>query len=430
MLLHGRQPSGYRELSPSRLSDYLAALPELQTALGGRPQLWRIEQVRNNDMNLVFMVDGPHGRLCVKQAVPSVRLGDRSLAVPLERTIYEEAAFSFYRRIVSDLVPRVLHYDSEQFLLVIERLDQHRPLRQGLIEGQRLEHLAERAGTFLAASLFATSDLGMAALEKRERLAFFCGNNEMRNLSEELIFIEPFTSGTLGSWLAPELDAEVLDLRGDADLKRAVAELHLKFLSEPQALLHGDLHTGSIMVSASDLKVIDPEFAGFGPMGFDIGLLLGDLLIAYFSQEGHARADAPRDGIESWLLGAAADTWTLFSDRFIGRWRGAAEGDALPPVLFDGPGGDEARRELKQAYMRRLFEDSLRFAGLEMVRRILGRRPVSDFTTIAERARRATSERKTLLLGRELIKSAQHVTDMAHVIEVARQIRAGAITHA
>ncbi len=48
---------------------------------------------------------------------------------------------------------------------------------------------------------------------------------------------------------------------------------------DAQALIHGDLHTGSIMVNEQDTKVIDPEFAFYGPMGFDVGTLLANLLL-------------------------------------------------------------------------------------------------------------------------------------------------------
>lgn len=430
VLLHGRPPSGYRELSPSRLASYLVNLPELTAVLGGRPQLWRIEQVSDNDMNLVFMVDGPEGRLCVKQALPSVRLGGRTVAVPLERTIFEEAALTLYRRIAPERMPRVLHYDSEQFILVVEQLVGYQNLRRALVAGRRFDHLAGQIGAFLADSLFATSDLGMPALEKRERLAFFCGNGELRHITEDLVFTEPFGATAAGTWLSPELDAEVRELRNDQDMKRAVAWLKLKFLAQPQALLHGDLHTGSLMVTESDVKVIDAEFASFGPIGFDIGMLLGNLLIAYFAQAGHARADDPREATEAWLLEVVQRIWSVFEERFLDLWRSGTKGDGVPAALFEGPGGVESRRIMERGFMRALLEDSLRFAGLVMVRRTVGVRPVIDLTTIPDRARRATAERRILLLARELIKDAQHVEDLAQVAEVAREIRAGNITHA
>lgn len=42
------------------------------------------------------------------------------------------------------------------------------------------------------------------------------------------------------------------------------------------------------MVTHDSTQVIDPEFAVYGPMGFDIGAYLGNLILAFFSQDGHA----------------------------------------------------------------------------------------------------------------------------------------------
>ena len=58
-------------------------------------------------------------------------------------------------------------------------------------------------------------------------------------------------------------------------MKLEVAKLKEGFLTHAQALIHGDLHTGSIMVTEEDTKVIDPEFAFYGPIGFDIGAVIG-----------------------------------------------------------------------------------------------------------------------------------------------------------
>ena len=59
--------------------------------------------------------------------------------------------------------------------------------------------------------------------------------------------------------------------------------------------MHGDLHTGSIMASQpdeygqADIRVIDPEFAFFGPMGFDIGLFIANLFLNAAAQHAHAK---------------------------------------------------------------------------------------------------------------------------------------------
>lgn len=48
------------------------------------------------------------------------------------------------------------------------------------------------------------------------------------------------------------------------------------------------------MVTSDSTQVIDPEFAFYGPMGFDIGALIGNLILAYFSQDGHANEQNDR----------------------------------------------------------------------------------------------------------------------------------------
>jgi len=48
------------------------------------------------------------------------------------------------------------------------------------------------------------------------------------------------------------------------------------------------------MVTQDSTQVIDPEFAFYGPMGFDIGAFLGNLILAFFAQDGHANEENDR----------------------------------------------------------------------------------------------------------------------------------------
>jgi len=40
------------------------------------------------------------------------------------------------------------------------------------------------------------------------------------------------------------------------------------------------------MVTPESTQVIDPEFAFYGPMGFDMGAFLGNLILAFYAQDG------------------------------------------------------------------------------------------------------------------------------------------------
>ena len=101
--------------------------------------------------------------------------------------------------------------------------------------------------------------------------------------------------------------------------------------------------------------MIDPEFAVMGPMGFDVGKLLGNLLLSHFSQRGHERAPGERDGYRRWILATVEEVWDRFSRRFVELWTAYPTGDGYPAPLFDGPEGRASLREAQAAYMRRLF---------------------------------------------------------------------------
>ena len=66
----------YRTLDIAAVPPLLASLGHIRERLGGRPADWRIREVGDGNLNLVFLVDGPSGSVCVKQALPYVRAAD------------------------------------------------------------------------------------------------------------------------------------------------------------------------------------------------------------------------------------------------------------------------------------------------------------------------------------------------------------------
>lgn len=414
---------GFQEMTPSRLVAYLAAIPEVLERLGSRRGLWKVREVGAGDPNRVLIVESPKGGVCAKQALPGTRLTDHEPPLPPERAAFEEAALTLEARFAPRRVPEIIHYDFEQFLIVTERLHPHVSLREGLKAGQRFPLLAEQIADFLARTLFFSSDLGMPKTEKRERVAYFCANLEPCLLREKETFTEPYIANEHVTWTSPQLDETVALIRRDHDLKRAIAALELKFMAEPQALLHGNLNTGSIMVTEHDTRVIDPAFATFGPMGFDLGELLAALLVAYFAHDGRDPSHDVDDEHPAWLLETIEQVWTGFAERFVRLWREEQAGDAFSRALFEGPDGREALERAQADYLRQVFVDGLRFAGAAMVRQTIGRGRAPELLEIGDVEQRARCERRVLFLARELIKDAHYVTDIAEVTSVARQVR-------
>ncbi len=302
-------------------------------------------------------------------------------------------------------------------------LKPHIILRKGLIRGTVYPKLADHMATFMAETLFATSDLGQPAADKKKHMALFCDNTELCRITEDLVFTDPWRVAEGNRWTSPQLDVTAASVRADGPWKRAAQEYKLKFLGETQALIHGDLHSGSIMVTDSETYAIDPEFAFYGPMGFDIGALLGNLYLAFFAQSGHEAKAGARDDYRDWILATAEEVWTLFDRRFRALWNTRHAGETFAPGLFAEGAGPAALKGAQDAYMRRLFVDSLGFAGCKMTRRILGLAHVEDLESIAHADLRAECEKRALKLARAFMVEGQGFADIRAASDAARALQ-------
>ena len=112
---------------------------------------------------------------------------------------------------------------------------------------------------------------------------------ELCKITEDVVLAEPYIEHEHNHW-HEDLDDLATEFRADARLRTEVADLRHTFMTSAQALLHGDLHTGSVMVGEREgapvVRVFDPEFSFVGPIGFDLGLYWANALVS----EQRARA--------------------------------------------------------------------------------------------------------------------------------------------
>jgi 5-methylthioribose kinase len=413
----------YRILHAADLREYLAGLPELTAALPGESCSWTITEVGDGNLNLVFIVKSARGGVAVKQALPYVRLVGESWPLPLSRAHYEYLALEKQAQIAPGLVPALLHHNDTLALTVMELLEPHIIMRKGLIAGTQYPRFVEDITTFMARTLFLSSDLAISAAAKKEGIAAFAGNHALCKITEDLIFTDPYREAEQNRWTSPYLDAIAADFRDDLDLHVAISRLKLRFMASPEALIHGDLHTGSIMVTESETRVIDPEFAFYGPMGFDIGAVLANLLMAYFASSGHERALGERRAFEAWVLDIVEGVWNEFSRKFLELWRTEAAGDAYPAGLFAGEKGGARLETERRAYMARLFSDAVGFAAAKIIRRIFGLAHNIDFEWIEDPRNRAICEARSLRLARAMMVDTGSFPTIGSVTKAARELR-------
>jgi 5-methylthioribose kinase len=161
----------YRILRDADLRDYFAPLPAVASQLGGSPAGWSIGEVGDGNLNLVFIVKGTKGGIAVKQALPYVRLVGESWPLPLSRSHYEYRALVHQAGLAPGLVPAVLHHNEALALVAMELLEPHIIMRKGLIAGICYPRFVEDITTFLARTLFLSSELAVPAAQKKEGIA-------------------------------------------------------------------------------------------------------------------------------------------------------------------------------------------------------------------------------------------------------------------
>jgi 5-methylthioribose kinase len=413
----------YRILLEPDLRAYLAALPAIGARLGGLPAAWSISEVGDGNLNLVFIVKGSERGVAVKQALPYVRLVGESWPLPLSRSHYEYLALTRQAELAPGLVPAVLHHDEALALVAMELLEPHLIMRKGLIAGTLYPRFVDDITTFMARTLFFTSDLACPAAEKKGGIAAFAGNHALCKITEDLIFTDPYREAEQNHWTSPWLDATAARFRDDIEAHVAISRLKLKFMGSPEALIHGDLHTGSIMVTETETRVIDPEFAFYGPMGFDIGAVLANLIMSYFASAGHERSPGERRAFETWMLQTIEAVWNEFVRKFLELWRNEAKGDGYPAALFAGEAGAARLETERQAYMERLFGDTVGFAAAKIIRRILGLAHNIDFEWIEDAKLRAVCEARSLRLARAMLVDTSSFETIGAVTKAARELR-------
>jgi 5-methylthioribose kinase len=414
--------SGYVALTPETVAQYLVGCDGIAARLGGSAPQWAVREVGDGNLNLVFIIEGPSGSVVLKQALPYLRLVGEGWPLPLSRSHFEHLALVEQAEWARPFIPALYHADPAMALNVMEYLASHIVLRKGLIRGIRYPAVGQHLGTFLARTLYFTSDLHLTAEAKKGRMARFLGNTALCRISEDLIFDEPYFAAPMNRHTQPQLDAAASALRRDAPLKLAVQEMKWCFQNCPEALIHGDLHTGSVMVTELDTRVIDPEFACYGPMGFDVGAIIGNLFMAYLAQAGQERLPGDRQSYRLYLLAQARTLWQTFQQSFAQLWRQGAAGPASggiyqPRLYVDAPG---LLQMAIDARLSAIWSQALGFAGCKIIRRIVGLAHVEDFEDIANRDLRAACEANALSLARDLLVNRGSYPGMDHVLEALK----------
>lgn len=327
-----------------------------------------VREVGDGNLNLVFIATDATGRsLVLKQSLPYVRMVGESWPLSQDRILAEARGYDAALAHSPSSIPTYHGLDRERRIIVLEDLSRWTVWRRALNDGRISPGAGATIGAHVARTSFGTSVFGRDGAEVKVAAADAI-NLELCKISEDLIFTQPYLDHPDNGW-NPAIDADVHALRIPVVLDE-IAELKHRFMTRAEALIHGDLHTGSIFVAdgaTPAAKVFDIEFSFYGPVGFDLGAVFGNILLA------QARAhvlDRPED-FRHWLDGIIGETWNAFESEFRALW----------PSRVD--------RSFTDGYLDRwlaeTWTDAVGFGAAKAIRRIVGLAKASDIESLPER---------------------------------------------
>lgn len=351
------------------------------------------KEIGDGNLNYVFRItDTETGNSVILKHSGRETRSRSGRVLDVDRNRIEAEILQLQDQLAPGYVPKVLGYDTKMCCCAMEDLKEYTIMRTGLMEYQIFPEFANHITNFLVDTLLPTSDVVMDHKTKKH-LAQKYTNPDLCSITEQLVYDDAVGNfsekNSVPALLKDFVETEIYH---DCTLRLEVSKLKFNFMEHSQALLHGDLHSGSIFVTQEKTRVFDPEFAFYGPMGYDIGNVIAHLIFGY----AHAEAtlnddDFRRKKFCQWIVDTVIDIVSGFREKF------AAKYEAL---VTDHLAKTEG---FCNYYLSNVMADAAGSAGLEIIRRIVGVAKVKDITAIPDEQRQTDVEKKLLLLGKRLI---------------------------
>ncbi|MDT2602367.1 S-methyl-5-thioribose kinase [Enterococcus hulanensis] len=360
-----------------------------------------VTEIGDGNINYVFRVvnEATQESLIIKQADVLLRSSGRPLAI--DRNRIEAEILRLQNDLAPQFVPEVYYYDQKMHALTMEDVSDYQNMRYELIDKKVFPNFSEEIAEYLSRTLLLTSDLVLDRGVKKQRVKEFI-NPEMCDISEDLVFTEPYDDYKQRNILTPGNERFVREnLYENEPLQAEVALLRNNFMNNAQSLLHGDLHTGSIFINPSGLKVIDPEFAFYGPAGYDIGNVLAHL---YFPMVKNLFDPSGDPAFHQWSKETIAAVYDQVQAKL-----SMCYDEAVTFSLY-------RNHAFKDTMLQGIMADAAGYAGTEIIRRVVGDSKVKELSLIAPE-KKIAAEQMLITQGIQLIINRRHITSGGQLVD-------------
>ncbi len=272
-------------------------------------------------VNFVFRVSDGKLKLILKQARKEGRVAKQS-DMPMERTSMEYDYMKIGSVIVPEYMPKLFFYDDENLAFAVEDVSHLKIARFQLNKSVIFPKMAEQLAEYLAKMHFYTSDYYLDT-ETFRKLQIRFSNSKMREIFEKMAFANRDCGAPegLGFELDPKYASFIRNLVLDPQVVLERHKLRELYMGKAEVLLHADFHTSNFFVDQEQLKVIDMEFAFFGPAGYDLGYLMSHLVSQFAcSAFRHFDSEEERLAFASYLVATMKHLFEEYCRVFFECW--------------------------------------------------------------------------------------------------------------
>lgn len=251
-------------LTEENILNYIDTIPVVKNIFNHN--LVHVKEMGDGNLNFIFRLkDGFGHSIILKHAPPYLRLLGPTFLLPQTRIHAEMHTMSYFESFAPEYVPHIYYGDEQNFMLFMEDLEGYDTLQKRQLAMPISLHVYEKLGDFLGKVYAHTPPL---------KNPHYYENVTLKSISENYIFRFPH----IPNHEALDIPPFFKPLPKNDDFYKGIEILVNLFLNAKETLIHGDLHTGSVMVKEDKIAIIDAEFSFFGPLGFDMGNLFAHII--------------------------------------------------------------------------------------------------------------------------------------------------------
>lgn len=324
--------------------------------------------------------------LIVKYAPPFIKCLGPEYPLTVERGSVEYQALVKFNTASPGCCPKTYFYDTDSRIICMEDLRSYKDLRREMIQGV-CSHEAVRCIARHIAIVHRENHVAKLSTADMDALLKQFGYTDLVQLTEQYVFTKPFTKDDPTNHSCEEVSAQVNLVYDNPQILANAEKMKEIFLEKKECLIHGDLHTGSIMVLNDSAKLMDIEFAFVGPGAFDVGCLIANYIMSYYQHMSEGNRKFAYRTIDFCKI-----TGTTYCENMTSYTGDMAE------------------------YIKTFMSEVAGFAGCEIIRRILGAAHVEDLEGRPLAAVDALGAGVRLLTAQDRIDTMDKLMVIAHML--------------